>query len=134
MPLASLVVCSPLLVVVGACGEADLATTAQADPPATDSATRTFVDMFGEVEIPAEPERIVTASQDQNGLLPLLELGVTPIASAGHTLDDGERVFRRTEGYDTAAVEWSGPYGGEIDVEAVAAQRPELIVVDEVAA
>jgi iron complex transport system substrate-binding protein len=98
---------------------------------AAQSGTRTFTDAFGEVEIPADPQRIVTPTQDQNALLPLLELGVRPIASAGHVLDDGTQVFRRTEGYDTSGIEWIGRYGSEIDLEAVALQRPDLIVVEE---
>lgn len=104
---------------------------AEATEAPAEAGTRTFTDVYGDVEVPVDPQRIVTASQDQNGLLPLLELGARPIASAGHTQADGTRIFRRTEGYDTTGIEWIGPYGGEIDIEAVAAQRPDLIVVEE---
>ncbi|MEM8590957.1 MAG: ABC transporter substrate-binding protein [Pseudomonadota bacterium] len=73
------------------------------------------------------PAGIVTL-QDQNALLPLMELGVTPVASLGHELPNGDRVFRRMDGYDTSSVEWIGSYRGPVDPEAVAAARPDLIV------
>jgi len=73
------------------------------------------------------PQRIVT-TQDQNALLPLLELGVKPVGSAG-LIDkqSGERRFRRTEGFDTSGIEFVGAYG-QPNIEAVAALRPDLIV------
>lgn len=77
--------------------------------------------------IPEEPQRIVTL-QDQNGLLPLMELGVRPVGSAGHITNEGERIFRRMEGYDTSGIEWIGTYGGPPDAEAVATMEPDLIV------
>jgi iron complex transport system substrate-binding protein len=58
---------------------------------------RPFTHPAGETCIPENPQHIVTL-QDQNGLLPLPELGVTPVRSAGHVLEDGSQVFRRTEG------------------------------------
>jgi iron complex transport system substrate-binding protein len=112
-------------------------TTAAPDTTAADStvttttdqaATRTVETMDGLVEIPADPQRIVAIS-DQNALLPLIELGVIPVASHGITSDDGEEFFRRTDGFDTSAVEWIGDLGTP-NVEAVAAQRPDLIVTD----
>lgn len=87
---------------------------------------RPFTHAAGETCIPEDPQRIVTL-QDQNGLLPLLELGVTPVGSAGHVLEDGSQVFRRTEGYDTSGVAFVGTYG-EPDREAVAALAPDLII------
>lgn len=87
---------------------------------------RPFAHPGGETCIPEDPQRIVTL-QDQNGLLPLLELGVTPVGSAGHILEDGTQVFRRTEGYDTSGVAFVGTYG-EPDREAVAALAPDLII------
>ena len=87
---------------------------------------RPFTHAAGETCIPEAPQRIVTL-QDQNGLLPLLELGVTPVGSAGHVLEDGSQVFRRTEGHDTSGVAFVGTYG-EPDREAVAALEPDLII------
>jgi iron complex transport system substrate-binding protein len=125
-------------VLLTACGTAQTsavdateAATTTADATDAEAVTRTVEHHFGTTEIPADPQRIVTPTQDQNALLPLLELGVTPIASAGHELPDGTKVFRRTDGYDTSAVEWLNPYGGEVNYEAVAAVRPDLIIVEE---
>lgn len=87
---------------------------------------RTFTHAAGEDCIPADPQRIVTL-QDQNGLLPLMELGVRPIASAGHITDSGEQTYRRMQGYDTSGIEFIGTYG-EPDIELVAAQNPDLII------
>lgn len=87
---------------------------------------RPFAHHAGEDCIPKDPQRIVTL-QDQNALLPLLELGVVPVGSAGHIQEDGARIFRRTEGFDTSGVAFVGPYGGP-DAEAVAALAPDLIV------
>ena len=87
---------------------------------------RAFIHAAGETCIPQDPQRIVTL-QDQNGLLPLMELGVTPIASAGHISSDGTQFFRRMEGYDTSAVEWIGSYRG-VEAEAIAVMEPDLII------
>ncbi|MEM7709421.1 MAG: ABC transporter substrate-binding protein [Pseudomonadota bacterium] len=87
---------------------------------------RPFVHAAGEDCIPTDPQRIVTL-QDQNALMPLLELGVTPVASAGH-LVDGRQVYRRMEdGMDTSDIAFVGSYR-EPDREAVAGQQPDLIV------
>lgn len=88
---------------------------------------RLFSHDAGETCIPGDPQRIVTL-QDQNGLLPLMELGVRPVGSAGHVTSEGERIFRRMEGYDTAGIEWIGPYGTAIDPEVIAALQPDLIL------
>ena len=117
--LALLVALVPAL---AACGD-DGAASADA------AATRTITHAEGVTEVPAEPRRIV-ALQDQNALLPLLELGVKPVASAGLIGDDGSRSFRRTEGFDTGGIEFVGAYG-EPNLEAIAAQEPDLIVSDE---
>jgi iron complex transport system substrate-binding protein len=101
----------------------DVARTA----PAPDgTATVPFEHSQGVTEVPVSPQRIVTMT-DQNALLPLLELGVKPVASAGLLAGDGTQVFRRTEGFDTAGIGFVGAYG-EANAEAVAAQRPDLIV------
>jgi iron complex transport system substrate-binding protein len=87
---------------------------------------RAFTHAAGETCIPVDPQRIVTL-QDQNALLPLLELGVVPVGSAGHILPDGSQIFRRTAEFDTSAVAFVGSYEG-VDAEAVAALAPDLIV------
>lgn len=89
-------------------------------------ATREFTHALGTSTIPVSPARIVTTT-DQNALLPLLELGVRPVGSAGLLGDDGSRTFRRTAGFDTAGIEFVGAYG-EPNAEAIAALGPDLIV------
>ena len=88
--------------------------------------TRRFEHAAGVTEVPVRPQRIVTTT-DQNALLPLLELGVKPVGSAGLIEEDGANTFRRVEGFDTSDVEFVGSYG-QPNVEAVAAQNPDLIV------
>ena len=85
-----------------------------------------FEHAAGTTCIPQNPERIVT-TQDQNALLPLLELGVKPVGSAGLVGDDGETSFRRVEGHNTEGIAFVGSYG-EPNLEAVAAQQPDLII------
>jgi iron complex transport system substrate-binding protein len=111
-----------------ACGDGD----EEASAAATTAATRTITHFAGTTEVPATPERIVTL-QDQNALLPLLELGVRPVASAGLVAEDGTRSFRRTEGFDTSGIEHIGAYG-EPNLERIAAQEPDLIIADEFSA
>jgi iron complex transport system substrate-binding protein len=88
--------------------------------------TVAFEHSAGVTEVPVDPQRIATTT-DQNALLPLLELGVTPVASAGLVAEDGTRSFRRTDGFDTSGVEFLGAYG-EPNFEAFAAADPDLIV------
>lgn len=103
-------------------------TSAGAGPEAEGDADGTFAfeHSAGVTEVPVDPQRIVTTT-DQNALLPLLELGVTPVASAGLLAEDGTQSFRRTEGFDTSGIEFLGVYG-EPNFEAFAAADPDLIV------
>jgi iron complex transport system substrate-binding protein len=120
---------SVIALLVTACGgttsvdDSAAATTAAA----ADAATRTVEHALGTAQIPADPQRVVTTT-DQNALLPLLELGYTPVGSAG-LLDEeaGTQTFRRTEGFDTSGIEFVGAYG-EPNAEAIAALDPDLIV------
>lgn len=87
---------------------------------------RPFAHHGGETCIPTDPQRIVTL-QDQNGLLPLMELGVRPVGSAGFLGDDGIQLFRRMQGYATDGIAFVGDIMGP-DAEAVAALAPDLII------
>jgi len=72
--------------------------------------------------------RIVSLSV-QNAMLPLRELGVTPVASTGGLTEGDEEFFRRVDDFDTSSVEWIG-ICCDANVEAVASARPDLIVTD----
>jgi len=110
-----------------------LAAAAAAADERCDEGFRLFAHYGGETCVPENPQRIVT-TQDQNGLLPLLELGVKPVGSAGQLLDDGTGRFRRVQGYDTTGIEFVGAYWGEANVESIALLQPDLIVSHEFAA
>jgi iron complex transport system substrate-binding protein len=90
---------------------------------------RPFQHAAGSTCVPTAPERIVT-TQDQNGLLPLLELGVRPVGSAANVLPDGSSQFRRVQGFDTTGIAPIGSFR-EPSLEAIAALRPDLIVGHE---
>jgi iron complex transport system substrate-binding protein len=93
---------------------------------AATSATWTVSHAMGTTEVPRHPQRVVTL-QDHTLLLPLLELGVTPVASAGRYTEDGKPHFRGTEGYDTSGIEFLGPFL-EPSFEALVAAAPDLII------
>ncbi|MEM7734455.1 MAG: ABC transporter substrate-binding protein [Deinococcota bacterium] len=93
-----------------------------------DDGFRLFTHLEGETCVPDTPQRIVTL-QDQNALLPLLELGVVPVGSAGLVTEDGYE-YRATQGYDTSAVTFVGSYWPGPDVETVATLEPDLIVAN----
>lgn len=118
-----------------ACGGTDGSTgsgsagSGDATASAAAAATFTFEHAAGTTEVPVGAERIVTL-QDQNGLLPLLELGVTPVGSAALDNGDGSHTFRRVDSFDTSGVEFVGAYG-EPDLELIAAQQPDLIIGTE---
>lgn len=90
---------------------------------------RAFTHSAGESCVPENPQRIVT-TQDQNALLPLLELGIRPVGSAGLPLENGAFRFRRVDAFDTSGIEFIGNYWGEANAETIARLSPDLIVGD----
>lgn len=88
--------------------------------------TRSVTHAAGTTEVPSDPQRIVTTT-DQNALLPLLELGVRPVGSAGLLAPDGTTTFRRTEGFDTSGITFTGAFL-EPNLEKVASLQPDLVV------
>lgn len=93
--------------------------------------TRPFTDDLGrEVEVPAEPQRIVTL-WDGFLTVPLLELGVTPAGSQGRGTSAeaatirGARLLLGTDFAD-GEIAWVGDWPG--DVERIAAASPDLII------
>ena len=83
---------------------------------------RTVTDAVGEVEIPAEPKRIVVL--DTGELDDVLSLGITPV---GMTTTEGENpvptyLEDRVEGIETVGTL------NELNLEAIAALEPDLIL------
>lgn len=100
---------------------------AQATPEASPGATRTVVDMRGEVVIPAEPQRVV-ALGDEFLLADLLALGVRPIASSAAYADG----YIGIDPADTAEFELP-PFTlfESMDMEQILALGPDLLVVPD---
>ncbi|WP_404400401.1 ABC transporter substrate-binding protein [Pelagibacterium halotolerans] len=100
--------------------------------PAFAQETMTVTDDAGrEVVVPAHPQRVV--SQNDNRLtLPLLELGVPLVGSAGRVNAEGNPYLRAVPDllgidFDTADFQFVGTYNA-LDYEAIAALEPDLIV------
>lgn len=93
--------------------------------------TRSYTDDLGRVvEIPDKPLRIVSL-HDSNLTVPLLELGVIPVGSHGRTTEAGEPYIRSSGmltgvDFDNSAIDFVGNLPA--DIEAVAAQEPDLIL------
>ena len=111
---------------LGACGASEEAMA----PTATTGGTRIFRNADGsEVEIPANPQRVVTL-QDQNALLPLWELGFRNIVgSTGAVDENGNPYFRRMaeHGFEPNGVEFVGSHN-EPTMEVITQLNPDLIV------
>src|SRR5690606_29945464 len=112
---------------------APLAVLALSVAPAFAQETRSFTDDAGRsVEIPVDPQRIASL-QDLSITIPLIELGVYPVASHGRTTEAGEGFIRSSKvltgvDFDNSDIEFLG--NAPIDLEALAALEPDLIVVN----
>lgn len=79
-----------------------------------------------------QPQRIVSL-HDLDITIPLIELGVLPVASHGRTRPDGSH-FLRSSGlltgvdFDNSPIRFIGT--ADIDIEAVAAAKPDLIITE----
>jgi len=97
--------------------------------------TRSIIDDTGvEVTFPARPTRIASL-HDSQLTIPLLELGVIPAGSHGRVPDGDGAPFIRSgmilagTDFGNAPIEWLGDR--PIDLERVAALKPDLILVTE---
>lgn len=99
--------------------------------PALAQEIRSFADDAGRtVEIPLDPQRIASL-HDLTITIPLIELGVYPIASHGRTTEAGEGFIRSSKvltgvDFDNSEIEFLGNL--PVDIEAVAAVEPDLII------
>ena len=95
--------------------------------------TQTFTDDLNrKVVVPVHPKRIVSL-HDLDITIPLIELGVPPVASHGRTRPDGSH-FLRSSGmltgvdFDNSDIKFIGT--ADIDIEAIAAVKPDLIITE----
>lgn len=97
------------------------------------TATQLFTDDLGrKVEVPLHPQRIVSL-HDLDITIPLIELGVPPVASHGRTRPDGSHFIRSGTlltgtDFDNSAIQYIGT--ADIDIEAIVAAKPDLIITE----
>lgn len=128
---AALAALGLLLTACGA-GASDATDAAAETPdeaaPGTAAQTRTVVDFRGEeVEVPDDPQRVVTF--DVTPTLNLALLGLDPLTAPLDMEPNFDKDFQGfvPEGVDLESYEIVG-FPGELNVEAVAALRPDLIM------
>ncbi|HCB2272326.1 TPA: iron-siderophore ABC transporter substrate-binding protein [Citrobacter koseri] len=96
-------------------------------------ATRPFTDDLGRVvNVPLHPQRIVSL-HDLDITIPLIELGVPPVASHGRTRPDGSHFLRSGAlltgvDFDHSTIKFIGT--ADIDIEAIVAANPDLIITE----
>ncbi|MBJ3814916.1 ABC transporter substrate-binding protein [Shimwellia pseudoproteus] len=94
---------------------------------------RAFTDDLGRtVQVPDHPLRIVSL-HDLDITIPLIELGVIPVGSHGRTRADGSHFLRASRlltgvDFDNAPIQFIGT--ADIDIEAIAALKPDLIITE----
>lgn len=95
--------------------------------------TQQFTDDTGRtVTVPQHPKRIVSL-HDLDITIPLIELGVFPVGSHGRTLPDGSHTLRSARlltgvDFNDSGIRFIGT--SDIDVEAIAALKPDLIITE----
>ncbi|ARU94524.1 ABC transporter substrate-binding protein [Tatumella citrea] len=95
--------------------------------------TQQFTDDLGRtVTVPLHPKRIVSL-HDLDITIPLIELGVFPVGSHGRTNPDGSHNLRSAKlltgiDFDNSDIKFIG--SADIDIEAIAALKPDLIITE----
>ncbi|HGY4246404.1 TPA: ABC transporter substrate-binding protein, partial [Citrobacter freundii] len=94
---------------------------------------QSFTDDLGRVvNVPLHPQRIVSL-HDLDITIPLIELGVPPVASHGRTRPDGSHFLRSGVlltgvDFDNSNMTYIGT--ADIDIEAIVAAKPDLIITE----
>lgn len=116
-------VTAALALLLSGCGSTG--STGSANPGGTAStvSTRTVTDALGEVEIPVDPQRVVTLDTFAFEAAMALEVPVVGAVANGTMRDPQGIIFPLLEG-----IELVGANVGEPDLEAIAALRPDLIL------
>jgi iron complex transport system substrate-binding protein len=127
LPLAAVA-----LLLVG-CGDDEAPTTeagsasTTAPAPANDTGGTTIEHAFGTTTLDAVPQRIVTLGSQWNGAL--LALGATPVAYGADPNAGDDGVFPWEEELLETSEPIEVPASGDLPLEAIAAQQPDLILV-----
>jgi iron complex transport system substrate-binding protein len=93
--------------------------------------TRPFAHDMGSTDIPVHPQRIITL-HDVGLTLPLIELGVMPIASSGRVRADGSIYLRA--GKSLLGIDFDNSdiaFVDARDMEAITALAPDLIITNQ---
>lgn len=94
---------------------------------------QSFTDDLGrQIQVPVHPRRIVSL-HDLDITIPLIELGVPPVASHGRTALDGKHFLRSSAiltgvDFDNSDIKFIGT--ANIDMEALVAAKPDLIITE----
>lgn len=94
---------------------------------------QSFTDDLGRVvNVPLHPQRIVSL-HDLDITIPLIELGVPPVASHGRTRPNGSHFLRSGAlltgvDFDNSSIAYIGT--ADIDIEAIVAAKPDLIITE----
>ncbi|MFT4183116.1 MAG: ABC transporter substrate-binding protein [Rhizobium sp.] len=94
---------------------------------------RSFTDDLGrKVEVPAHPQRIVSL-HDLDITIPLIELGVRPVASHGRMGADGKAYLRSGPiltgvDFDNSGMSYIGAV--TVDLEAIVSAKPDLVITE----
>lgn len=99
-------------------GNSNAASTDPGNEAEPASATRTYKHKYGETEIPANPQRVVTAYH----LGHMLALGVRPLGAATYILQYSEKAMDTTGVVDL---------GAPLNLEVIASLEPDLIILIE---
>ncbi|BBB02290.1 putative ferrichrome ABC transporter substrate-binding protein [Actinacidiphila reveromycinica] len=113
-------VAAALIAALAACSSSTSSSTSDA---AASHQRWTFTDDLGKtVTLDHAPTRVAGMNDE---IVPLMHYGLKPVASWGYsTIKDDARF----DGLDTSGVQQVGSVAGEIDVEKLAAARPDIIV------
>ncbi|MFI6291221.1 ABC transporter substrate-binding protein [Nonomuraea sp. NPDC050790] len=121
---AALMSASLVLTACGGAGD-DTGVKAMETAGATAAATRSVKAVNGTIQVPANPQRVVTIG---NTNLPFIDLGGKPVGvTEASDSELGVLPVEQRTVYEAAEI--IGSDGGEVDLEKLAALKPDLILV-----